>query len=60
MLLDFHTVITSSAIQFRDRTTGDTKDAIASLESVVQNKQDCPEDKGHWESFAGAIAIYNQ
>jgi hypothetical protein len=24
-------------------------EAISSLEPTVQNKQDCPEDSGHWE-----------
>ena len=31
------------------RLTGGTKNAIASLEPVVQNKQDSPEDSGHCE-----------
>jgi len=33
-----------SAIAFRGHDL-----AIASLEPVVHNKQDCPEDSGHWE-----------
>ena len=33
-----------SAIAFRGHDL-----AIASLEPVVQDKQDCPEDSGHWE-----------
>jgi hypothetical protein len=27
------------------------------LELTVQNKQDCPEDSGHWELFKEAIGL---
>jgi hypothetical protein len=30
-------------------SSGASAEAIASLEPVVQNRQDCPEDSGHWE-----------
>ena len=39
-----------------DRDTSAQSDRLP-IEPVVQNKQDCPEDSGHWELFKEAICL---